>query len=271
MENPIITPQNLEDKLEENISLKVIKDENDKHMVLTKDGFEGPWYKQYKKAFPIDDERETPKKIINILEMAQKNPRNHGYIILSLEMEEKEKRKVVGGAIANRLTCEDYTIATFEYVFVDKKYRGKSLGRLLTEARADEVKKQAESLDSKFVAILSEIENPKKMSINDVKKSDMDIMARRKIFNKLGYKVIDFPYIQLPLRKHSKSVCHLDLLLRVTDEKKEEWKDHIPAKDLKKMLDMYIKTYNENFESYPEYKQMMDYISKREKIPLKNL
>lgn len=256
----------------ENLTTRIIKDEKSREKIITKDGSEGVWYKEFKKAFPIRDERETPDDIIYLLKKSEEHPENQDYIVISLEIKDKGKGKVIGGAAANRLTSDDYTMAVFTYVFLNEEYREKGLGTLLTKARLDEVKRQADNLGSKFVAVLAETENPKKMSAESLKKEGMNPKTRRNILSKWNYKIIDFPYVQLPLNKDSKHVYHLDLLINPIGEKKDEWKNHIPSKDLKNILDMYFETFgNEDFRSDPEHKKMIDYISKKEKIPLKPL
>lgn len=255
-----------------NLVSRIIKDEESREKIITKDGSEGVWYKEFKRAFPIKDERETPDDIIYLLKKSEKHPENQDYIVISLEIEDEGKGKVIGGATANRLTSDDYTVAVFSYVFLNEEYREKGLGTLLTKARLDEVKRQADNLGSKFVAALAETENPEKMSAESLKKEGMNLKTRRNILSKWNYKIIDFPYVQLPLNEDSKHVRHLDFLVNPVGEKKDEWKNHIPSKDLKDILDMYFETFgNEDFRSDPEYKKMIDYISKKEKISLKPL
>lgn len=239
--------------------------------IRAKDGSEGLWYQEYKKAFPITNERETPEGFIHILKEGKKHPKSRDYIMMSLEAKIKGENKIIGGSTVNRLTSNDYTVAIFEYTFVDKNYREKGIGGILTKVKLEEVKRQADSLNSKFVATLSETKNLEKASKNDIKKEDMNIAIRRKILGKWGYKIIDFPYVHLPLYKGFKHIYSLDLLIRPTDEKKDEWKDYIPSKDLKKILYMYFKTFYKNFESDHWYKKMMKHISQKEKIPLKHL
>lgn len=263
--------ENLENKLGINLIINIIEDDKSKGKILTKNGSEGSWYKEFKKAFPIDDERETPKGFIEVLEESKKSPKSRGYIIHSLEAEDKGKDRVIGGSVTNRLTSDDYTVAVWEYVFIDKGYRRKGLGKLLAKAQLDEVKRQADNLGSKFVATLAETENPEKMSSKNIKKNEMNLKTGREILKREGYKVVDFPYVQLPLNKSLGHIYHFDLLIRPIDERKDEWKYYIPSKDLKKMLSMYCKTFSENFESDIEYMKMMDCLSKRERIPLKPL
>lgn len=253
----------------DNLTLSIIKDKKSLEKIQTKDDSEGSWYKAYKKAFPIKDEREDPEGFLYMLKESKQYPEWQDYIIMSLE---DQKGKVVGGATANRLTSDDYTIAVFEYLFLDKAYRGKGLVDTLTKARLNEVQKQADKLGSKFVATLAETENLEKMSAEDLKEIDpKDVEARRKLLSRLGYKIIDMPYVQLPLDEGFEHVHHLDLLIRPTDEKKDVWKDYIPSKELKKMLGMYAEVFTEDFKEDPEYQKMMNYLSKKEKIPLKPL
>lgn len=256
----------------ENLTIRIIKDEKSREKILTKDGSEGIWYKEFKEAFPIKDERETPDDIIYLFKESEKHPENQDYVVVSLEIKDKGKESVIGGATANRLTSDDYTVAVFPYTFLNEKYRKKGLGTLLRKARFDEVKRQADNLGSKFVAELAETENPEKMPAESLKKEGMNLKTRREILSKWNYKIIDFPYVQLPLNEDSKHVYHLDFLVNPVGEKKDEWKNHIPSKDLKNILEMYFETFGkEDFRSNPEYKKMIDYISKKEKIPLKPL
>lgn len=242
-------------------------DEKSLEKIIKKDGLEGSWYQEFRKAFPMDTERERPEGFVQLLKNSKKNFKKHDYIIISLE----DKNEIIGGSTMNRLTSEDYTVAIFEYTFIDKRYRNLGLGRVFTREKLDEIKRQAENLESKFVATLAETKNPERTSLTDFKKEDMSIKTRRKILSRWGYKVIDFPYVQPPLYKGCKLAYHLDLLIRPMDEGICGWKNDMPSKDLKKILDMYFdifKNFNPN-SSY--YKGMVDYILKREKIPLKPL
>lgn len=251
------------------LSVRIL-DGGDKELILKRDGSEGDWYRIYKKAFPIADERETPQNFIKSLKKKKKPRKRTGYTIFSLELR-NDKKEIVGGATVNRLTCDDFTVVVFEYSFIKKKYRGRGFGKLLKEVKIHFMKEQAGKKGSKLVGILAETENPKKMLPENIEKSNMALKTRRKILRKFGYNVIDFPYVQIPLAKGLDYVRHLDLLINPIGTKEREWKEYMPAKDLKRILDLYFRTIDDNFESDPEYKKMIKYLSKRKRIPLKPL
>jgi hypothetical protein len=242
-------------------------DEESIEKIIKKDGTEGLWYREFRKAFPVNTEREKPEEFIQLLKDSKKHLKKNDYVIMSLE----DENEIIGGSTINRLTSNDYTVAIFEYTFIDKKYRNLGLGKVFTSEKLDEIKKQAESLESKFVAILAETKNPERTSLTDVQKEDMSIKTRRKILSRWGYKVIDFSYIQPPIYKGCKLAYHLDLLIKPIDEGACNWKEDMPSKDLKKILDMYFNIFKDFNPDSSYYKKMVDYISKKEKILLKPL
>lgn len=259
-------------KKQRHISIRVVDGKN-QDLIMQKDGSEGRWYHGYRKAFPIEDERETPQDIVKYIKQAEakKKYKTEGYMVLSLEVGDDKEKEIIGGATVNRITCKDYTMGVFEHSFIRRDYRNKGFGKLMKKVKMHLVNDEADSLNSKFIGILAETEDPKKMSVEGYKKSTMDPKIRRKVLSRLGYKIIDFPYVQLPLSKGAGYVCHLDFLINPAGEKKKEWKDYVPSKDVKKILGMFFSTFNKNYKSDPEYKKMADYLSKKDKIPLKPL
>lgn len=259
-------------KKQRHISIRVI-DGKSQDLIMQKDGSEGRWYHGYRKAFPIEDERDTPRDMIKYIKRAEEKYKykTEGYMVLSLEIGDDKSKEIIGGATVNRITSNDYTMAVFENSFIKHKYRNKGFGKLMKKIKAQLVNDEANNLHSKFVGVLAETEDPKKMSDEDYKKSTMDPKVRRKVLGKLGYKIIDFPYVQLPTSKDTGYVRHLDFLINPVGEKKREWKDYIPSKDVKKILDMFFCTFNKEYKSDPEYKKMVDYLSEKDKIPLKPL
>jgi len=91
------------------------------------------------------------------------------------------------------------------------------------------------------------------------------------VLSKLGYKIVDFPYVQLPPSKGMDYVRHMDFLINPAGEKKKEWRDFIPSKDVKKILGMYFSTFCKDYKSDPEYRKMANYLSKVERVQLKRL
>ncbi|MBM3200175.1 hypothetical protein FJZ53_04510 [Candidatus Woesearchaeota archaeon] len=158
------------------ISIRTISNK-DKALIRKRDGSEGEWYHGYRKAFPIDDERETAQDMIRYVNKAEKkiDYDTEGYIVLSLEVGDDKDKEVIGGATVNRITSKDYTLAVFENSFIKNPYRNRGFGKLMKQAKMQLVDKEANSLNSRFVGIVAETEDPKKMSAEDYKNTTMDL------------------------------------------------------------------------------------------------
>lgn len=101
--------------------------------------------------------------------------------------------------------------ALLTYIVTNPKHRSQGLSKVLVENALQVVNEEAKNHDQLFCKALFMETNDDQKIIPE--KDVMDPKIRQKIFKKIGFSFLEFPYVQPPLGE-DKGSCH-DLLLGV--------------------------------------------------------
>ena len=223
-------------------------------------GFEKFW-KLYVDSFP-EEEREAKTNIKRYLSYLHlkgliKGGATRNHLVIG----------IVGGNVVTASFFSTYLAMDkqgnkkFSYgvewwTFTDKNYRNKRLTTLLSNFRDRAMQQDAllygvRSLDCAFI----EVEDPNKMTEQMKKKAfleiGIDVNERLVYWRKLGYKIMQFDYIQPSLGKE-KPIYHLMLMIKPFNT---QWisKSGVPINDLK-LIYWYFMRYG--FDRVPEKEPM---------------
>lgn len=170
----------------------------------------GRFYQEvYLPAFPIPDEREE----LDSWKDQLTSPRPPGapetrIILAGLGLEGKSPI-LAGGTIVEYYPGSNVGLLT--YLVVDPAFRGRNLSRTLVNKQLEAADRAAERLSPgrRPEAYFSEMNDPDRA---ESRKDRQDPHQRRRILSKLGFCVLDFPYIQPRLRGRSQRYYGLKLL-----------------------------------------------------------
>ncbi|MFH1786113.1 MAG: GNAT family N-acetyltransferase [archaeon] len=168
----------------------------------------------YVAAFPDENERESLEFFIENLKM-RSEPEKKIKVIKNvfhpLEEEAPAKKRfhvlvamhqkrVVGGVVFDFMGCdEDICFGTVWWTVVRPEYRCHGIGTKLTENAIKVLKKDAKTLGyENFDGLIGEINNPEKMTHEELKCDTMDAHERISFWRHRGYRLIKgFDYVQL--------------------------------------------------------------------------
>jgi len=179
---------------------------------------EGPvfdrFFRGYDRAFVLPDEKEDEEGLRAALDL------NHGEAGARLAARYGPFREIclvadgndgtpVGGAnfIAMPSSHAPVVTANLSYVYVEPKARGSgNLRRLIGAVQATMAQLFAGQRRARVPLIFLEQNDPFRMSpeayARDTRFTGLDQLDRLRIWNRLGARLIDFPYVQPPLSDH---------------------------------------------------------------------
>lgn len=198
-------------------------------------------YQVYSKAFPIANEREPKRKFTAIAKGLEGENNALGSYVDSYLASTTLNNKVVGGYMFDYMQKNDTAFGVGWYLFVDPKYRGNNVATATENGITEMLTRKAEKRGAKMSALLGEINDPSKMSKEELE-ADGGIEAQKKrlvAMSKLGYKAVDptkFEYVQPQLTKSTDSYEGLYLVVKPF---RQDWQEKIPVSDLKDMLRTY--------------------------------
>ena len=239
------------------------------------------FYKIYANAFPLDDEREPPEGLIDVLELnLNENIQNlygpYHEIIAAIRLGKKEG-VIIGGLVFSVITSQLHIEARIpasvqvSYVFVEEKYRGavsmREIVNYCQKTAIDLYGKPYSTMTSPI--ILFEVNNPLRMSEKQIAEDTLYSginPARRYMFWQKAVSAIplNFPYVQPKLRENSLPIHYLDLFCT------KELSEGIPAK----LLLNHIKAFcsisvlkGQNASKDPDFYTMEKWLSSKEIVP----
>lgn len=215
----------------------------------------------YTREFPDPDERESLANMENYLRLKEQGwyGRNNYHILLA----EDESGSIVAGIIADFLAKPNCGI--IEFIVIDPVLRGQGLGRqLLTEItacfQADAIRAGNSALDG----ICGEVNDPyRRCDVND----HLDGFARLATWNRYGFSLLDFPYVQPSLGEGQDAVNGLGLMFKPCCE---DYQKAVPAP----LVESIIREFQiwamriEKPDEEPEFSAMRDHLRGQDRIEL---
>ena len=103
-----------------------------------------------------------------------------------------------------------------EYIVVDPAHRGRRLGRRLFDARravldAEALRRGHHACHGVFIEVDSPTRTPPELAKAE-RQTALDVWQRLRIFDHLGFRRVDVPYVQPPLAADKHAIDYLDLL-----------------------------------------------------------
>ena len=121
---------------------------------------------------------------------------------------------VVGGSIFSYVARSNCGFS--EYIVVDRLSRGTGLGRLLFDARKVVLDSEARAHGFDGCrGLFIEVDNPERVPVDFAaieRETALDARERLRLFDHLGFRRVDVPYVQPPLAPDKQPIDYLDLL-----------------------------------------------------------
>lgn len=218
----------------------------------------------YTDEFPDSDERELLENMENYLRLRERGWYDlNNYHILLLE---DDGGRVAGGIVADYFARSN--VGVVEFVVVDPSHRGMGLGKLLLSEvgrRFEEDSRRAghDGLNG----ICAEVNDPYRRC--DVREH-LDGFARLRMWDKFGYRLLDFPYVQPPLSADQEAVVGLGLMFRPMCG---ELRGSVPAA----LVETIVADYQiwamriPDPENEPDFRQMRSWLRQRSSVGLLNM
>lgn len=212
----------------------------------------------YERAFPDADERESlanMERYLGLKEQDWYGPNNY-HIVIATRGDE-----VVGAAVCDYLA--EPNAGVIEYLLVRPKYQASGLGeKLFAEierlCRADAARTDGRDLDW----IVTETKDPLRAGAAD----DFHAFTRAEDLARLGFRIIDFRYIQPALSESQASAENLLLLARAVNGSP----DTIEARVVSNLVAEYLRWAMriDDPASRPEYRRMTRALAWRDSVKL---
>ncbi len=181
--------------------------------------------------FPNPNERESFEVIENYLRLKDTGwyNKNNYHVVVLLDGD-----KPIGGSIADYL--DEPNAGVIEYFVVQPEHRGQGLGRRLLEEterllHLDADKSRNRPLDW----IIAEMDDP---YVTPGPTSGTDHFALARIWHNMGYKLLDFPYLQPALSGDKEPVSNLCMVAKTCSQRFTG--NHVASTDMKVLLREYL-------------------------------
>jgi GNAT superfamily N-acetyltransferase len=138
-------------------------------------------------------------------------PRSFGVLVV---IDADQHDSVVGGCVFSHVARSNCGFS--EYMVADRGLRGRGMGRRLFEARRLILDTEARRLGYPACrGVFIEVENPDRTPVNFAaaeRETALEGWERLRIFDHMGFKRVDVPYVQPPLAEGKVPIDYLDLL-----------------------------------------------------------
>ncbi len=214
----------------------------------------------YTQEFPDPDERELLENMERYLQLKAAGwyGLNNYHILLLTEAEE-----IVGGVVADYF--ERSNVGVIEFMVVDPARRGRGLGKRLLEEITQRFHQDAERAGrAPLNGICGEVNDPYRRC--DVQEH-LDGFARMRMWDRFGFGLLDFPYVQPALSEGQDAVTGLGLMFR---PERDEYRSQVPAE----LVEHIVADYQiwamriEHPERHAEFQNMQRYLRGRSRIAL---
>jgi GNAT superfamily N-acetyltransferase len=121
---------------------------------------------------------------------------------------------VIGGSVFSYVTRANCGFS--EYMLVSGRVRGTGIGRLLFDARKDVLDSEARRLGHEAChGVFIEVDHPDRVPADLAAmeaETALEGWARLRLFDHLGFRRVDVPYVQPPLAPDKQPIDYMDLL-----------------------------------------------------------
>ena len=186
----------------------------------------------FEPEFPDENERESFEHIENYLRLKETGwyQKNNYHVIVVLDGD-----KPIGGSIADYL--DKPNAGVIEYFVVLPEYREKGLGRRLLDRTESILHDDADkSRNRPLDWIVAEIDDPYR---TERPAHGIDCFAVARVWDKMQYQFLDFPYVQPALSKGKKPVETLLLTAKICSGRFTD--QRVPSTDVKELLSEYMR------------------------------
>jgi GNAT superfamily N-acetyltransferase len=224
-------------------------------------------------AFPLEDERDPLTGWeTSLSEEVQNDPRAPAsHLLLVFDKEDRKKSDIMAGCAFEYYAKSNCALLT--YIVIAPQCRQKGLARRLIQEElkilANDAKHRSQAADCR--AVFAEINSPERVkATQDV----MDPAVRLKIFARLGFKKLDFEYIQPPLSPGQQKCKNLVLAIYHTSTDLQKIADvrYLPSAILRSFLhEFYDSMELGDFAQDPDFEYMMRQLADKPNIRLDDL
>jgi GNAT superfamily N-acetyltransferase len=214
----------------------------------------------YTREFPDADERELRENMERYLQLKAAGWYGlNNYHILLLE----DGGAIVGGVVADYF--ERANVGVIEFMVVDPARRGRGLGKRLLDEITQRFHQDAKRAGrAPLNGVCGEVNDPYRRC--DVQEH-LDGFARMRLWDRFGFGLLDFPYVQPALSEGQDAVAGLGLMFRPV---RDEYRLQVPAE----LVEHIVADYQiwamriENPENHMEFQGMQRYLKSRSGIAL---
>ena len=212
----------------------------------------------YVAQFPIADERESLENMTEYLRRKTSGwyGRNNYHIVLGFH-----DGRPQAGSITDYLA--EPNAGVIEFLTIADSLRQHGRGRQLLEATEQRLAEDAARSGRALDCIVAEMNDPFKPG---GAADSLDPFTRAAIWDKWGYRKLDFPYIQPALSREQAPVTGLLLLVKAC---RPDYASGIPAATMESILREYMRWAMriEEPEQLDAYRRMRDAIDQRDIVP----
>lgn len=213
----------------------------------------------YATSFTDPNERESLTRIRRFLRLKARGwyGRNTYHVFVLHE----------GGRPRAGLVC-DYLHAArmgvIEFLAVDDRVRNRGYGRRLLDYAEAALRADAARAGAVCRGIAAEVEDPARLVRSS---ADMDPVQRLRVWNRWGYRIIDFPYVQPRLSPGREPVSHLFLTLKTLPKPRR----YEAAQSVTMLLCAYMKWAMDIRcpWRHPDFRSMQRFLARRRVIRLR--
>jgi GNAT superfamily N-acetyltransferase len=182
--------------------------------------------------FPNPDERDSLEVIRNYLRLKDTGwyEKNNYHVVVLLDGDQP-----IGGSISDYL--DEPNAGVIEYFVVQPEHRGQGLGRRLLEETERLLHLDADKSRNRLLDwIVAEMDDP---YVTPAPTSGIDYFALARIWHNLGYRLLDFPYVQPALSSDKKPVSNLSMMAKTCSHRFNG--SHIASTDVQLLLRQYLR------------------------------
>lgn len=215
----------------------------------------------YAASFTDPNERESLVRIRRFLRLKARGwygPNNYHVLVL------RDGSRPVAGLVCDYL--HGARMGVLEFLAVAAHGRNQGHGKRLLDHAEITLNDDAARAGGACRGIAAEVEDPARLSRRS---ADMDPVDRLRIWQRWGYRRLDFPYVQPRLSPGQEPVRHLFLTLKPLPEQRR----FEPAQRVAMLLHDYMKWAMDirHPERHPDFRAMRQFLDRRAFIRLKPL
>jgi GNAT superfamily N-acetyltransferase len=145
-------------------------------------------------------------------------------------IDEERGGGVVGGSVFSHVVKSNCGFS--EYILTDRAIRGQGLGRRLFDARKAVLHAAAQGYGAPGCrGLFIEVDNPRRTPADFAeaeRETSLDVWERLRLFEHLGFRRVDAPYVQPPLAPDKHAIEYMDLLFAAWEPSSAE-RSRIPV------------------------------------------